>query len=256
MGDLKSCPFCGGTPSPTGRVTYSENHEAWWPDGERVREAFFVNCTRCGASNLGLIGHRTPEAAIEAWNRRVSAAPDGWVLVPREPTGKMTSLGALAVRTGALHLTVLEAAAIYRAMVSAAPVLGEDKGGASQGSLEPGAKTAACQPEGSASADGAAFPAPLPVDLAPRDGTMLRLLVDYSEAANAAEIAQMNADGYLWPHTPLEDTADTAWTIGFNSLENTGEDTWQFVGWSWSQDCYVEGRGKVVGWLPLHGEQA
>ncbi|MBC7169062.1 hypothetical protein [Phenylobacterium sp.] len=90
------------------------------------------------------------------------------------------------------------------------------------------------------------------MDAAPRDGRLLRLLVDYSPEANAAEIEQMSAAGYLWPHTPFEDTCETAWTVGFNSLENTGEDKWQFVGWHWSQDCFTEGYGVVVGWLPFH----
>jgi len=72
---------------------------------------------------------------------------------------------------------------------------------------------------------------------APRDGTILRLLVDYSgEDADHA----------------LADTADTAWTIGHNNFDNDGEDAWLFAGWCWSHDHYTQGEGKVVGWLPFH----
>ena len=72
-----------------------------------------------------------------------------------------------------------------------------------------------------------------PADTAPKDGTMLRLLVNYEDGSGA-----------------LED-ADEAWTIGFNSLENTGEDEWQIAGWNWCHDCFTDGRGKVIGWLPF-----
>lgn len=71
---------------------------------------------------------------------------------------------------------------------------------------------------------------------APKDGTLLRLFVDYSGE---------NASG------SLED-AEQAWSIGFNSLDNTGEDVWQIAGWDWCQDCFTEGHGTVIGWLPFH----
>lgn len=79
-----------------------------------------------------------------------------------------------------------------------------------------------------------------PIETAPKDGTMMRLLVNYA--------------GPFGDH-PLED-AETAWTIGFNSLEDTGEDAWQFAGWSWSQDCFTDGHGEVIGWLPFHDARA
>ena len=73
----------------------------------------------------------------------------------------------------------------------------------------------------------------LSIDTAPTDGTMVRLLVDYSDGG-----------------APLEDEHPLSWTIGFNNLDNTGEDRWQFAGWSWEQDVFCEGSGKPVGWLP------
>lgn len=85
-----------------------------------------------------------------------------------------------------------------------------------------------------------AQPVALPLEGAPRDGTMLRLRVRY-EAANQDE---------AW--TPLEDSEES-WTIGFNNFDNTGDDRWQFVGWDWSQDHLLEATGgAVIGWLPFH----
>lgn len=81
-------------------------------------------------------------------------------------------------------------------------------------------------------------PAPRPVETAPRDGRLLRLLVDYSgeDAFNS-----------------LTDELQ-AWTVGCNALDNTGEDEWQMAGWNWTHDCFSDGNGKVIGWLPFHPE--
>ena len=68
----------------------------------------------------------------------------------------------------------------------------------------------------------------------PKDGMMVCLLVDYSE------------DG----ESPLQD-ALTAWTIGYNTLADTGEDEWIMVGWDWCHDCYCQGSGKIIGWAPF-----
>lgn len=84
--------------------------------------------------------------------------------------------------------------------------------------------------------DGTTTPVPRPLSYAPRNGTILRLLVDYSDDGEHA----------------LHDTADTAWTIGHNNFDNDGEDVWLFAGWCWSHDHYTQGAGKVVGWLPFH----
>lgn len=75
-----------------------------------------------------------------------------------------------------------------------------------------------------------------PMETAPKDGTIVRLLVDYrgEEACH-----------------PLEDAA-VMHTIGGNTDGNTGlREGWKFAGWSWEQDCFCEGRGKPIGWLPL-----
>lgn len=78
---------------------------------------------------------------------------------------------------------------------------------------------------------------PRPMETAPRDGTMLRLLVQFEEHAT-------------------EDTDGPAWTIGANSFDETGEDLWQFAGWCWTHDHFTEGKGTPVGWLPLIDSKA
>lgn len=75
-----------------------------------------------------------------------------------------------------------------------------------------------------------------PMKTALKDTTMLRLLVDYSGDED---------------HGQLEDET-VSWTIGFNSFDHTGIDEWEFVGWSWSQDIYTNGKGTPIGWLPFH----
>ena len=69
-----------------------------------------------------------------------------------------------------------------------------------------------------------------PIYTAPKDGTLLILLV---------------ADG-----DNMIDDAEFGRTIGHNNYDKDGEDRWQFAGWCWSHDHYVEGRGKPVSWMP------
>lgn len=73
---------------------------------------------------------------------------------------------------------------------------------------------------------------------APRDGTFLRLLVQFTEHD-------------LEDHDESHGPRPTTVTIGFNNLDNTEEDLWQFAGWDWCQDVITEGRGTPIGWLPL-----
>lgn len=69
---------------------------------------------------------------------------------------------------------------------------------------------------------------------APRDGTLVRLLVEFTEHAT--------------------EDADQAPTIGANNFENDGEDRWQFAGWCWSHDHFTQGQGEPIGWLPMLDE--
>ncbi|WLD56919.1 hypothetical protein NFC81_09265 [Salinispirillum sp. LH 10-3-1] len=72
-----------------------------------------------------------------------------------------------------------------------------------------------------------------PTDTAPRDGTLLRLLVQYEE------------------HPLDDDNTQPQETIGFNTLDQSGIDDWHFAGWDWSHDSFAQGIGEVVGWLPM-----
>ena len=69
------------------------------------------------------------------------------------------------------------------------------------------------------------------MDSAPRDGTMLRLLVEFEEHST--------------------EDADQAPTIGVNNFDNDGEDRWKFAGWCWSHDHFTAGKGVPIGWLLL-----
>lgn len=75
---------------------------------------------------------------------------------------------------------------------------------------------------------------------APKDGTILRLLVN------------PDRDEF----TAFDDSLTHFETIGFNNLENTEEDRWEFAGWDWSQDCFTTGRGEVIGWMQFGSNPA
>lgn len=77
--------------------------------------------------------------------------------------------------------------------------------------------------------------APRPIDTAPRDGTMVRLLVEFEA------------------HQTVDDSTGTAWTIGANTndLDPDQPAEWQFAGWCWTHDHFTEGKGTPIGWLPL-----
>lgn len=81
-----------------------------------------------------------------------------------------------------------------------------------------------------------------PMETAPKNCTMVRLLINYSD----------EHDG----DNPLEDSAEPTATIGFCNDDNVldGEGAgWQFAGWDWSQDCFTEGSGKPIAWAPYEG---
>ncbi|WP_422505922.1 hypothetical protein [Stenotrophomonas sp. GZD-301] len=81
--------------------------------------------------------------------------------------------------------------------------------------------------------------APRPMDTAPRDGTLVRLLVDFDENA-------------------IEDSIGATWTIGACNDDNVSEGArigWQFAGWCWTHDHFTQGTGAPVGWLPLIDSQ-
>lgn len=81
-------------------------------------------------------------------------------------------------------------------------------------------------------APAAGVPDALPMDTAPTNGTMVRLLVDFEDNS-------------------LEDTDQPVWTVGACYASDSNGDVWQFAGWNWSHECFTEGHGKPIGWLPM-----
>lgn len=75
-----------------------------------------------------------------------------------------------------------------------------------------------------------------PIASAPRDGTLLLLLVE-----NPVE--DLNCH-------PLEDAALSR-TVGHNNFDHDGEDVWHMAGWNWSHDCVTAGHGIPRKWRPF-----
>jgi hypothetical protein len=73
-----------------------------------------------------------------------------------------------------------------------------------------------------------------PIALAPRDGTLLLLLVE-------ADAEDINSH-------PLEDSALSR-TVGFNNFDHDGEDVWQMAGWCWDHDHFTAGHGQPKKWM-------
>jgi hypothetical protein len=75
---------------------------------------------------------------------------------------------------------------------------------------------------------------------APKDGTLLQLLLDHSADDGTGE-----CDG------GFEDALRTR-VMGFNNGDNDGQDRWMFPGWDWCQDCIIpQGCGTPIAWAPM-----
>jgi hypothetical protein len=72
----------------------------------------------------------------------------------------------------------------------------------------------------------------MPMDTAPRDGTLIRLLVRFTEHAT-------------------EDTSEPCPTIGAWPATGDDDSAFQFAGWCWNHDHFCEGQGEPIGWLPM-----
>mgnify|MGYP001954686569 CR=1 FL=1 len=116
---LLPCPFCGGEPKLFGAD----------------KGYCYVKCPTCFIVTCYYYDVAT---TIAAWNRRSTPTPDvpeGWVLLPREPTDGMIDKGESALVTGpaetelqdAPSATWAAAKACYRAMISAAPAAPTDE---------------------------------------------------------------------------------------------------------------------------------
>lgn len=100
---LFPCPFCGGRPEEdAGGCSEYDGHE---------HQDYSINCKSCGAEVYCAVGsfekadipcschHNAREVCVEKWNRRATmlqgadgnspVIPDGWVMVPVEPTEDM-----------------------------------------------------------------------------------------------------------------------------------------------------------------------
>lgn len=71
----------------------------------------------------------------------------------------------------------------------------------------------------------------LPISSAPKDGTIILLLVEFYEHST--------------------DDKDVAVTIGSNFFDNNEQDEWEIAGWSWTQDVFCKGHGTPIGWWPI-----
>jgi len=69
---LLPCPFCGDSDVNIGTTAFDKNHEAWFPDGTRIRKAYFVCCSKCTGASSGFIGDQTEELAAKKWNTRAT----------------------------------------------------------------------------------------------------------------------------------------------------------------------------------------
>ena len=135
------------------------------------------------------------------------AKMEGYVLVPVEPTDAMISAGEYV---GDYPWTEPKSLRVYKAMITEAD--------------------AHLSSVGQSRED---MPDFMPVDTAPKDGTMLRLFVRFNECS-------------------LEDGDHPQWTMGFNDKRSTEIDEWHIVGWSWTHDCFVEAHNaQILGWLPF-----
>ncbi|MGH6950840.1 MAG: hypothetical protein ACREH4_08205 [Vitreimonas sp.] len=76
------------------------------------------------------------------------------------------------------------------------------------------------------------------MSMAPRDNTLLMLLVDYTDCAN--DTRPTHFDEETWP---------IGRTLGFNNFANDEIDEWKFAGWCWAQDHFIAGKGKPIAWM-------
>ncbi len=103
--ELLHCPFCGSADS----------------EMQQAQTEHYVECLECEASTALL---STRREARELWNRRAAlrAAPEGYVLVPVEPTPEMLMAAGSAVHSATYWKTA------WAAMLAARPQEVRDAG--------------------------------------------------------------------------------------------------------------------------------
>lgn len=112
--DLRPCPFCGG------EATFGVIEEDTHPDFG----GHFIQCTeaRCEASSALRFAHGDDPKPLlaEQWNRRAVGVPEGWKIVPVEPTPEMIRASFDATAAEATGKFDAIRRALWKAMVAAA----------------------------------------------------------------------------------------------------------------------------------------
>lgn len=84
----------------------------------------------------------------------------------------------------------------------------------------------------------------LPIKTAPKNGTIIMLLVDKGVS---------DVSGFY-------DNEDLYWTIGFNNFGDTEDDYWEFVDWDGGNDAFISAlcypkhahkKLEIIGWKPF-----
>lgn len=135
MDKLKDCPFCGGEASKPVRSSGSDER-----NGYNFTVSIFCKCCgvsiRCDsatdAAGWCKDTGQALENAVSAWNRRAApaqgdAVPDGWQLVPKEPTQEMHNAARdWSVAKYGIGVGIDGSDGCYRAMLAGAPDLPTD----------------------------------------------------------------------------------------------------------------------------------
>ena len=125
---LLPCPFCGGVPEEDayGCIEY----------GGHEHQDYTITCKSCGAEVSCITGvhdgadvecschHDTRKICVDKWNKRTAnspAIPDGWKLVPIEPTADMSHAGHDYYQKSKAEFGDFTPTGMYRAMLSAVP---------------------------------------------------------------------------------------------------------------------------------------
>jgi len=112
--ELLACPFCGGDAA----IRNWQDEELW---SHAIVEWQKVHCTECECEGISSCPGYEPDSG-QAWNTRAALTPpEGYVLVPVEPTAEMLQAAAFGVagKSGQKFKPMMSAG--YSAMLAARP---------------------------------------------------------------------------------------------------------------------------------------
>lgn len=119
--ELLPCPFCGGPvklEQPLDTFDRQIGPRKWW--GVVCRNTINLG----GTCAIEQRPSASIDAAVARWNRRAAlshpSTPQGWKLVPVEPTKEMLKAGTTA-RTEHRRMHHMQSEAVYKAMLNAGP---------------------------------------------------------------------------------------------------------------------------------------